>query len=275
MTKAKITKFGNISILDDPGVFVRVPKEQLLIDHDYQRTPSALKIKTMAKNWSWAKCGALAVAQRSDGTKFVIDGQHRQNAALLRADITTLPCLLYEALSVAQEAEAFLAINTHRKPMLAIEKLNALYVTKDPVAMKTQELLATTGRRQSTSSGANTIGCIGAVMECVRQNEKAISDIFPILNRVCRGFIFHERMLKALFYIECNLQDGQSLADPKWSSQLESIGYEKLIDSINEHCNWYRHGTPSVYARGVVSLMNGRRTKHILRIHFEDIERRD
>jgi hypothetical protein len=72
--------------------------DQLLIDESYQRSLEAANSQTLirriAMHWDWGLCQPLFVARRADGSLYVVDGQHRLEAAKLRGDIWQLPCVV-------------------------------------------------------------------------------------------------------------------------------------------------------------------------------------
>src|SRR3546814_134476 len=72
--------------------------DQLLVDDSYQRSieggASQRLIVKIAENWDWRLCLPLIVSRRQ-GALYVIDGQHRYEAAKLRGDIRDLPIVLF------------------------------------------------------------------------------------------------------------------------------------------------------------------------------------
>lgn len=100
---------------------MQIEKELLLLDERYQRTQSAVKVAVMASKWSWQACGCILVAHRKvpSAVKFyVFDGGHRVAAAKKLAEITTLPCLVFEAMCCGLiERDAVLRIiDAHSAP---------------------------------------------------------------------------------------------------------------------------------------------------------------
>lgn len=73
---------------------------ELDIDPAYQRDvtngSSLTLIRRLAQHWNWDLCQPLVVARRAGGGLFVIDGQHRLEAARLRGDIPQLPCVVVD-----------------------------------------------------------------------------------------------------------------------------------------------------------------------------------
>lgn len=102
--------------------------DQLKIDQSYQRSldtrTSQELIRRIASRWDWSLCQPLAVAARADGL-YVVDGQHRLEAAKARGDIPQLPCVV--TLSTGPEAEAatFVAINQARRALTHLDIFKA------------------------------------------------------------------------------------------------------------------------------------------------------
>src|SRR5947207_2595614 len=73
---------------------------ELAVDASYQRgledTRSRDLIKRIAAHWNWDLCQPLVVARRQGGALYVIDGQHRLEAARQRGDIAQLPCVVLD-----------------------------------------------------------------------------------------------------------------------------------------------------------------------------------
>ena len=120
----------------------------LAVDPSYQRTidgkDSQAAIRRIAMNWDWRLCGVLTVARR--GTeRFVIDGQHRLEAARLRGDITHLPCVLSNFDNVAEEADCFVAVNAHRRALTPVALHRARVAAGEADAVDLDRALAAAG----------------------------------------------------------------------------------------------------------------------------------
>ena len=119
----------------------------LKIDHGYQRMiegrQSQRLIRTIAENWDWRLLSPLTVSDR-DGSYgepglYVIDGQHRLEAALLRGDIGSLPCIISRFESYEAEALAFVNINSARRQVTALDRYHARVAAKEELALKIKE----------------------------------------------------------------------------------------------------------------------------------------
>ena len=98
---------------------------ELSVDPSYQRSidnpSSRALIKKIAREWDWSLFQLLVVSRRPTGELYVVDGQHRLEAARLRGDLHDLPCSVYDFQFVAHEADAFVALNQQRKPLTRLD----------------------------------------------------------------------------------------------------------------------------------------------------------
>lgn len=117
---------------------------QLKVDPLYQReldSKSQRLIRDIAEQWDWSLCQPLVVASRRDGSLFVVDGQHRLEAARHRGDIAQLPCVIVHPADPADEAAAFVALNQRRRPLTAFAMYNGALAAGDEAAIQLQRLL--------------------------------------------------------------------------------------------------------------------------------------
>lgn len=107
---------------------------QLAIDPTYQRDldrNSLRMIDRIAREWDWGLCQPLVVASRPGGSYYVIDGQHRLEAARLRGDIEQLPCVILYPGDPADEAATFVKLNQERRPLTAFALWNGALCAGD------------------------------------------------------------------------------------------------------------------------------------------------
>lgn len=112
---------------------------QMKVDHSYQRDlntgTSATLIRRIAPHWNWDLCQPLVVARRENGDLFVIDGQHRLEAARMRGDIAQLPAVVVQYASAADEAASFVHLNQQRRPLTKLDLFKAALASEDPEAV--------------------------------------------------------------------------------------------------------------------------------------------
>lgn len=97
-----------------------IPVKSLHINDVYQRSISTGRgqsvIREIVASFRWPLFGVLMVTQRKEGGYWVIDGQHRMNAAK-HAGIDKVPCMLIVGLDTRDQAKIFTGINARRVNM--------------------------------------------------------------------------------------------------------------------------------------------------------------
>jgi hypothetical protein len=120
-----------------PPVLQNVAPDQLGIDRTYQREldqRSHALINHIARNWDWNLFQPLMVARRADNSFFVVDGQHRLEAARRRGDIAYMPAVVFTPVDAADEAAMFVELNQQRRPLTAFALYNAAIAAGDEIA---------------------------------------------------------------------------------------------------------------------------------------------
>lgn len=155
--------------------------EQLKVDPAYQRTldtgPSQALIRRIAVHWNWDLCQPLVVAMREGGELFVIDGQHRLEAARLRGDIQQLPAVVVRYASAADEAASFVHLNQQRRPLSKLDVFKAAVASEDPEAVAIAEAIAAAGPRvvgHGTFTTPDSISNIGGLEQAYRRHGAAV-----------------------------------------------------------------------------------------------------
>lgn len=176
---------GNLPVLQylQPG--------QLKVDPTYQRSiengQSQNLIAKIAREWNWDLCQVLVVSRRGEEGMFVVDGQHRLQAAKLRSDIAQLPCVVATYASAQEEAAVFAKLNRQRTPLKPIDIFRAAVAGKDPEACRTMSLLSQAGLTLATSTNnvsqaPGAVSNIGGIREAQRiHGDKATVKALRIL----------------------------------------------------------------------------------------------
>lgn len=98
----------------------------------YQHPTQAGRVKHIAAHFWETSIGCPVVSRRADGTLVIIDGQNR-TLAMLTLGIESWDCLVYDGLSLADEARLYIRINgDRRRPSSYDVHWNAGMVAKDP-----------------------------------------------------------------------------------------------------------------------------------------------
>ena len=253
----KITKVERYKwkVQDAPGQQIMVNKNNLQVDHTYQRSANDAKLMAIARDWSWIACGSIVVADR-EGVLFVVDGQHRVMAARKRSDITELPCLVFNTNEAKQEARGFLAAQTQRKPITSVEKFRALVTVEDPAALIVQELLNSTGHAPGNGASSKSVKCIGILLKEANTDASILCKMWPLIASVSEGKVVHARLIEGLLYIEKRMLDGNSLTDRDWQNRVKKAGADALLDGASKAAAFYTAGGAKVWAAGMVEVIN-------------------
>lgn len=202
-----------------PSVENRSPTE-LRLDDSYQRSTdngaSKALIKRIATGWDWRMCLPLVVSKRDDGSLWVIDGQHRLAAALLRGDIQFLPCCVGVYGSVADEAAMFVAMNRARKPMNRLDDFHAAIASGDSEAIEITKLITEAGFTVSRKTGSQSwrpgeVAFTSAISKVLRKHgAKVCADALRTMQEAWPGEVLNAgaSMFTALTKLAISPPDG-------------------------------------------------------------------
>lgn len=255
---ASLTKIDryNWKIKDGPGAMMMLNKHELRVNPDYQRSIIENKVREMSASWSWLACSAITVGIRS-GVYWVIDGQHRVVAAMRRADIVELPCIVFEIENVQDEARGFLDINSLRKPMTSVDKLRASAVAGDEAAKQFEVLCKRLGLVLTRSGNApGSIKAAGWGMRRMAEDSSAATVVMELASDLAATdqIMVHERLLGGLWYIHkyCEVD----LTDHRLRQRIKARGARALVDAANKAAAFYTKGGDKIWAIGMLNDIN-------------------
>jgi hypothetical protein len=258
---SKAEKFNWLK-LGKQGKFELIPKGDINIDHAYQRDKTSMtRILSIARDFSWQAFGVLLCVRREDGTVWAFDGQHRKLAADKRSDVTKLPCLVFTADDLEQEARAFLSSNTVRGVVVSLDKYRALLTCKDKTALLVQAMVRSTGHQIGRTSTA--VRCVAFLMKAMQLDQDTLLKIWPMAARIAQDHAVTDELVKALFTTERALRrTGQgSLSDKHNYEAISKLKYYQF-DEANKKATAYLGGGEKTHARALVDCLNFRRTKN-------------
>lgn len=263
----------NWKVTDKPGEFHLMDKTDLKVDSSYQRRHKHQKVMAMAREWSWVSCATICVAIRGDDW-YVLDGQHRVLAALLRDDIKKLPCMLFELETRADEAKSFLKLNTDRRPMSMVDRFKALLMSESHEARVVNELVLSSGRHVASGGAGNYFSAVQQAIKCVKEDEPALRRIWPVLTAICEpDKRITQPLLGGMWYLERHMLQDESLGNTHWKRRMVQVGYETLLETIDRAAAFHAGKGMKVSALGIVQAINkGLRNhlKHSIRVEAED-----
>lgn len=244
---------------DKPGVFLEIPKHSLRIDHTYQRSlVTQDAVLAIAANWSWIDCGSLRVAMRGSEF-FVLDGQHRLLGALKRADVQSLPCMVYETEDVRQEAASFISINTHRKNVRALDKFKAALAAGDDLCTYVDGIVRGNGVRIVESGGTGSLQCVSTCLRIAKEDRQMFRSIFPLVNQMhSQGEILGDVMAGVFENEKMKVRLGKSLLKEPFCSKLIRAGAAVVHTEIRRLSIERNKGGFAVYRDAVESILKKR-----------------
>lgn len=248
------------NVLDRVGSFEWIDKNDLSIDHDYQREKiNASRVTDFAANWSWFECGVLIVAILNDEW-FVVDGQHRKLAADRRSDIQKLPCMIFEA-DKAQSAMSFFRINTHKTNMSGFDKFRALLVAGDETAIGLEKLLGSTGHKAANSNGVKAVNCLMTVWGLFKRDRRLLCDLWPLITDVNQDCQVVDSVIRSIYWAEISARKSkQSLTVNPIRTFLIKSGGLFIASEIKKEIAIVGRGGARIEANALIKLINKQRS---------------
>jgi hypothetical protein len=149
MARPATTRLKTNPPLGRPPVLEWLAPAELNVDETYQRSleadTSQTLIRKIAVFWDWGLCQPVNVARRADGSLWIVDGQHRHAAAIMRGDIPHLPCVVQSFRDRGEEAAAFVALNKQRRALNAVDVFKASLAAGDQDAAAVMSCITDAG----------------------------------------------------------------------------------------------------------------------------------
>jgi uncharacterized coiled-coil protein SlyX len=165
-----------------PYRFEILPLDVLEVDDRYQR-PLTNFWKTVSEGFNPALVGTLIVSERRNGNKHIIDGQTRWMAMKDRG-LPGAPCLIYEGLTMQQEARLFADLQTQRRGMRTYDRFRAQLVAKEPLAVGISRVVQEQGFDLSATETSYTMRAIAALERAYRVDPEHLADVLTVIRNV-------------------------------------------------------------------------------------------
>lgn len=163
-------------MISKPTLYM-LPVETLHVDEYAQRSFEPNHAKKLSVEWDNSEEGVYKVSRRPGGNDYVFDGQHRRAARLLRDEGKTLvPALVYEGLTIAEEARLFVAYNAKTRRPNPIDVFRLSVVAHDPTAVAIQNVLDKHGLVVSFGGGPNSISAVASLRWLYREGGDKLVD---------------------------------------------------------------------------------------------------
>lgn len=259
---SKVNKYG-WTVANSPGQFQWIDKRLLKINKDYQREAIQSKVLSFAREWNWQACGVIHVSFR-DGAYWVFDGGHRLMAAMKRSDISSLPCMIFTCGMVSEEASGFLAVNSHRKAVTALEKHNARIVAGDVVSTVVNQDIAACGLvLTKTASSAGQIKCLDVCMRMASESDARFRKVLRFAADLCTAdnMPVKKDILLGLWCVDGGCTEGETgekadLGHARLADRIRKIGAQRLCDAIARAAAFAGNRSEKVLGRAIVDEVN-------------------
>lgn len=252
-------KFDESNEIDQPGKFMLLSKFEIRVDHTYQRPEkSRYAINEIAKEFSWKSFGTLAVADRN-GRFYVFDGQHRLKAALRLPTITKVPCMVFTVEGMHEEAKGFCRMNITRSPVRSIDHFRASLAAGDSEAIELDILLKDLGiKLVPYVKQYSEMQCIGMIRQHFATDPIRTERSLRACLRLTRSGDepLFESLVSGMFYLDGCISSDQGVNDPRFLRKLDSLGGQKVLESINRAKAYYVRGGAKVFAQGILDAVN-------------------
>jgi hypothetical protein len=237
------------------GELLRIDKRHLHVDERYQRKLWPDRIARMAENWNWIACGVLIVAWRGreKNKYYIMDGQHRWEAAKRLPEVRDLPCLAFGIEHLTDEALGFLAANVERKYPALAEQFHALLLAENPTAKIAAELAEVAERDIRAPSDPNSIACVAELMRCIQLDELALRSCWSALVELCRNHLLSARILRGVFGLERRLP---STTDRDWHARLAAADYPTIIETLRQTAVYWGTAGERACAEAILRVVN-------------------
>lgn len=114
--------------------------DTLVIDEKAQRSLDEKRAEQIAYNLIPDALGALVVSERADGSRVVVDGQHRKFACELNG-ILKVACEIHHGLTLHDEAQLFLIKNKESRKPSKLDEYKIGLIAELPLYIDTQKIL--------------------------------------------------------------------------------------------------------------------------------------
>jgi hypothetical protein len=171
-----------------------------------------------------------------------------------RSDIQDLPCLIFDVHNITTEAKGFLDVNTLRKQMQYLDRFKAEVTGGNEAAVFVRAMIENSGR--TIGKNPTEVRCVGALMDWVIKDRDALMRVWPTLDQLSKNEYLPVQIVEALMFIETNMPDDESLAEPRHLRRFLQIGQNELLKSARSAAQFRGKGGAKVWADGIINRYN-------------------
>jgi hypothetical protein len=159
--KKIIVNTAHVVMLEKPSKLVELHAKEFSIDLKVQRILNEARADAMADKFQPHALGMVTASKREDGHVYLLDGAHRISAARKANYEGLIATRLFENLTVQEEAELFLSLNSSRA-VQAIDRFKVRITQGEPVAVGINNVLKAYGLHVEWANN-ESLGVISAI----------------------------------------------------------------------------------------------------------------
>jgi Family of unknown function (DUF6551) len=235
---------------------------ELQVDRSYQRDLNQNLVEKILRDWQMIATDAITVSRRTDGSLWIVNGQHRAAAAAL-ANETEMIAFVYEGLTVAEEAALRLKANNNRQDT-AQERFHGQLTSGNEESLAilrlAEEFGSTVNRSPNKHSGINCVSALEMVFRL--DGGLTLRQVFALLrdaNIRLAGETATEPVLRGLAWFL--RQHSHEYERNHLRKRLEVVGINDLLQRARAHQNSLRGSMWVNFYRAVVEVYNYRRSE--------------
>lgn len=143
------------------------------VDARYQRDLRKPHAEMIAEGLDPARLQTFTLSRREDGALVVIDAQHRFVACTMRGFDGPVDCLVFNGLTLQQEADLFDLLNGRRKAVGAWDTFKARLVAEKPVEVAIVKIAKTKGLRPGGTVSKNVVTAVQSLVSVYHRGNLA------------------------------------------------------------------------------------------------------
>lgn len=262
-----VSKIEGMTSFETPEGTVQVPLPKMELrdlrtvsrDPEYQRPTSDKKIKQIRDHFQPESLGVFIVSHRTDDTEVMLDGQHRQ-AAAVEVGYFVHWCQIYEGLTQAQEAAIFVGCNTQRFVPSPFYRFRAQKVAAVAGAADIERICAEMGAPISNSHGKG-ITAVTAVQKIFEKGgEPYLRQVIGLTQEIWGGdlHVYDGYVLQALDLFLSAYGSHENFTVDKFIEKMKRQTLSDFLADANGFSRLYGGRTPINLARAFLRAYNWR-----------------
>lgn len=163
-------------------IAIRDPQNRI----GYNRPVQIARARKYSKNFDMKLVGTIIISHR-DGVYYIVDGQHRTQAAKIKG-IKTLPCLVHEGLTYQEEAELFVKLQKERKGLIVAELFNGECESGDLHAIELKDAILAAGYNIGKGQGNYKVQAVQVLKRIYdRDGAQVVTDVLEVIKDAWNG----------------------------------------------------------------------------------------